>query len=150
QKIEWTMRECRVAHRDPAALIRRRVRAEERRGERSCASSPGEGPVEPMAVVIDRLFSEPQLAELYDAFCAGGGTRPHPAGRQDFLFYQPIVMSHASVLDVGCGTGELLRRARESGHGGRLCGLDPAEAMLDVARRRADIVWVLGDPISVH
>lgn len=74
---------------------------------------------------VDQLFSEPVLAELYDAFCAG---------RQDFDFYLPFVMAANSVLDVGCGTGELLRLARENGHEGRLCGLDPAEAMLQQAR----------------
>ena len=91
-------------------------------------------------MVVDRLFSEPSLAELYDAFCEG---------RRDFSFYLPLVMSAESVLDVGCGTGELLRLARQAGHTGRLCGLDPAEAMLHVARRRPDIEWVLGDLASV-
>jgi SAM-dependent methyltransferase len=91
--------------------------------------------------VVDRLFSEPVLAELYDAFCAG---------RPDFGFYLPLVMSAESVLDVGCGTGELLRLARESGHTGRLRGLDPAAAMLQVARRRHDIEWVLGDLTSAE
>jgi SAM-dependent methyltransferase len=86
--------------------------------------------------VVDRQFSEPKLANLYDAFCAG---------RRDFDFYLPLVMSAERVLDVGCGTGELLRLARKAGHTGRLCGLDPAEAMLNVARKRQDIEWVLGD-----
>ena len=86
--------------------------------------------------MVDRLFSEPRLAELYDAFCEG---------RRDFDFYLPLVMSAKSVLDVGCGTGELLRLAREAGHRGRLCGLDPAETMLEQARKRSDIEWVLGD-----
>jgi SAM-dependent methyltransferase len=86
--------------------------------------------------VVDRIFSEPKLAELYDAWCAG---------RPDFAFYLPIVMEAKSVLDIGCGTGELLRLAREAGHTGRLCGLDPAAAMLDVARRRSDIQWILGE-----
>ena len=90
--------------------------------------------------MVDYLFSEPRLAELYDAFCAG---------REDFDFYLPPVMSAKSVLDVGCGTGELLRLARETGHTGRLCGLDPAEAMLEQARKRPDVEWVLGDLSSV-
>lgn len=94
-----------------------------------------------MGVVVDRHFSEPRLAQLYDAFCAN---------RPDWAFYLPLAMSARSVLDVGCGTGELLHLAREQGHTGRLCGLDPAEAMLDVARRREDIEWVLGDPTSVQ
>ena len=58
-------------------------------------------------------------------------------------------MSAESVLDVGCGTGELLRLAREAGHSGRLCGLDPAEAMLDQARKRPDVDWHLGDLSSI-
>ena len=90
--------------------------------------------------MVDYLFSEPRLAELYDAFCAG---------REDFDFYLPLVMSAKSVLDVGCGTGELLRLAREAGHTGRLCGLDPAEAMLEQARKRRDVEWVHGDLASV-
>ena len=90
--------------------------------------------------MVDYQFSEPKLTELYDAFCAG---------REDFGFYLPLLMSAKSVLDVGCGTGELLRLAREAGHTGRLCGLDPAEAMLDQARKRADVEWVHGDLASV-
>ena len=91
--------------------------------------------------MVDRLFSEPALADLYDAFCGG---------RRDFGFYLPLVMSGERVLDVGCGTGELLRNAREAGHTGRLTGLDPADAMLAVARKRPDIEWIIGDLASVE
>lgn len=88
------------------------------------------------------MFSEPRLAELYDVFC--------PWERRDDLdFYLPLVMSGEAVLDVGCGTGALLRRARETGHAGRLWGLDPADAMLGQARTRADVEWTLGDLASV-
>ncbi|MYA59022.1 MAG: methyltransferase domain-containing protein [Chloroflexi bacterium] len=89
---------------------------------------------------VDRLFSEPALAQLYDAFCVG---------RRDFDFYLPLVMSASSVLDVGCGTGELLSLARRAGHEGRLYGLDPAEAMLDQARRQDDVEWIHGHLGSV-
>ncbi len=89
--------------------------------------------------MIQRKFTEDRLAALYDAFC------PPPTQRDDFNFYLPLVMSVGAVLDVGCGTGALLRLARESGHTGRLCGLDPANGMLNQARRRTDIEWVLGD-----
>jgi SAM-dependent methyltransferase len=83
------------------------------------------------------VFSELRLAELYDAMCAG---------RPDFEpFYLPLVMGAANVLDVACGTGELLRLARAAGHAGRLVGVDPAEAMLEQGRSRTDIEWRLGD-----
>lgn len=36
------------------------------------------------------------------------------------------------------------------GHAGRLCGLDPADAMLDLARKSVDVEWVLGDLGSVR
>src|SRR6185436_15499862 len=94
------------------------------------------------AVVVDRLFAEPVLAVLYDDFCA-------LSERGDFTFYLPLVMSAASVLDVGCGTGALLRRARKRGHSGRLVGVDPAAAMLDVARARLDVEWVEGSVADV-
>ena len=74
----------------------------------------------------------------------------HPWERRgDFGFYLPLVMSAETVLDVGCGTGELLRLARQAGHTGRLFGLDPAAAMLDQARTHSDIEWILGDLASV-
>lgn len=91
-------------------------------------------------MVVDRLFSQPGLARWYDLFCAG---------RPDFTFYLPLVMSARAVLDVGCGTGALLRLARDAGHRGRLCGLDPADAMLDQALGQSDIEWTLGDLASV-
>lgn len=43
-----------------------------------------------------------------------------------------------SVLDVGCGTGELASRAaRRVGPTGAVSGIDPSAAMIDVARRKA-------------
>ncbi len=92
--------------------------------------------------MVDRQFSEPHLAELYDAQF-GRETR------DDFRFYLPLIMAAGAVLDVGCGTGALLHWVRESGHTGRLTGLDPASGMLDVARTRSDIEWVQGDLGSV-
>ncbi|GAC1646574.1 MAG: class I SAM-dependent methyltransferase [Chloroflexota bacterium] len=93
--------------------------------------------------IIERAFTEDRLAALYDVF--------HPPRESDDLaFYLPLVMSADSVLDVGCGTGSLLRWAREEGHDGRLCGLDPAPGMLNQARVRSDIEWVLGDLSSVR
>lgn len=83
----------------------------------------------------DRLFSDARLAALYDGFCAE---------RPDFAFYLPLVMSARSVLDIGCGTGGLLKLARANGHDGLLCGIDPAAGMIAVARQRDDIDWLLG------
>jgi SAM-dependent methyltransferase len=91
--------------------------------------------------VVDRQFSDTSLAELYDLFCSWDQ-------RDDFDFYLPLLMAANSVLDIGCGTGVLLHRARELGHAGRLCGLDPAEAMLQQARTRSDVEWILGDLTS--
>ncbi len=92
--------------------------------------------------MVERQFTEDRLAALYDVFFP-------PGQRDDFAFYLPLVMSARAVLDVGCGTGALLRLARESGHAGRLCGLDPTPGMLTQARQRTDIEWVLGDLSSV-
>ncbi|MFI9647192.1 class I SAM-dependent methyltransferase [Streptomyces sp. NPDC052040] len=87
--------------------------------------------------MVHRSFSDVALAGLYDVL--------NPWGPSDD-FYLGLVQSAQSVLDVGCGTGALLARARERGHEGRLCGLDPAAAMLVRARDRAPgVEWVLGD-----
>lgn len=91
--------------------------------------------------MADRLFADITLAALYDSFCPR-------LRRDDFDFYMPMVMAAEAVLDVGCGTGAMLHEARDAGHRGRLCGLDPASGMIEQARRRSDVEWVLGDLTS--
>jgi SAM-dependent methyltransferase len=93
--------------------------------------------------MVDRLFSDPRLAALYDTLY------PHSQSR-DLDFYMPMVMAAEAVLDVGCGTGALLHGARQAGHTGRLCGLDPAASMLAKARKRTDIEWTCGDLTAVN
>ncbi|MFC4003265.1 class I SAM-dependent DNA methyltransferase [Prauserella oleivorans] len=89
--------------------------------------------------MADLAFADPALAAWYDDL--------NPWGPDDD-FYLRLVLGARSVLDVGCGTGRLLHRAREAGHTGRLVGLDPARGMLAQARRRDDIEWVLGELAS--
>jgi SAM-dependent methyltransferase len=96
----------------------------------------------PSSRAPDRLFADAALAALYDSFCPW-------EERSDLHFYLPLVASAERVLDAGCGTGMLLHRARDAGHTGRLCGLDPAPGMLALARARTDIDWILGDLESV-
>ncbi|MBP0461515.1 class I SAM-dependent methyltransferase [Streptomyces montanisoli] len=85
------------------------------------------------------MFSDADAAALYDVLNPWD-----PDRRSDDGFYLPLVMDAESVLDVGCGTGAMLRLARERGHRGRLVGLDPDRAALDRAWRRADVEWVEG------
>ncbi|HEX5542552.1 MAG TPA: class I SAM-dependent methyltransferase [Micromonospora sp.] len=84
-------------------------------------------------------FTDADTAALYDLLNPWDGTRwPSDA------FYTELVMAADSVLDVGCGTGSMLKQARELGHPGRLVGVDPDVAALARARRRVDIEWVEG------
>lgn len=85
-------------------------------------------------------YSDPRLAVFYDQLNPWGSDRD---------FYLDLVMAARSVLDVGCGTGCVLREARVAGHAGRLVGLDPAAAMLNQAKARIDVDWILGDLGSV-
>lgn len=85
------------------------------------------------------MFSDADAAALYDVLNPWDPERlPSDA------FYDEQVMAAGSVLDVGCGTGSMLHRARERGHTGLLVGLDPDRFALDRARRRGDVEWVEG------
>lgn len=86
------------------------------------------------------MYSDAEAAALYNVL--------NPWGPSD-SFYLARVMRSRDVIDVGCGTGTLLRRARLEGHAGRLVGIDPDPAMLDVAKTRNDIEWVLGTAASM-
>jgi SAM-dependent methyltransferase len=76
---------------------------------------------------------------LYDAQFPWDASRFRGDG-----FWTELVMAAPSVLDVGCGTGSMLHDARSRGHTGRLAGIEPDPEMLDRARRRTDVEWVLG------
>jgi SAM-dependent methyltransferase len=89
------------------------------------------------------VYSDAAAAALYDVL--------NPWARSD-EFYLRLVLAAPSAIDIGCGTGQILERARSSGHTGRLTGLDPDPAMLDVARQRtgADAIeWVAGPAASM-
>jgi SAM-dependent methyltransferase len=85
------------------------------------------------------VYSDADAAALYDLLNPWD-----PARYPSDAFYRDLVMAADAVLDVGCGTGSMLCQARQSGHPGRLVGLEPDRAMLDRARRRTDIEWVAG------
>src|SRR5215472_13384648 len=46
-----------------------------------------------------------------------------------------VVHQPVSVLDVGCGTGKLLRRANRYWPEAQLIGVDPAPGMIEMAKR---------------
>ncbi|MFG2071744.1 class I SAM-dependent methyltransferase [Nonomuraea maritima] len=85
------------------------------------------------------MFTDADVAALYDQLNPWDPTR-YPSD----AFFNRLVMDAQAVLDVGCGTGQMLHRARDLGHRGRLVGLEPDLAALDRARRRTDIEWVAG------
>jgi len=84
----------------------------------------------------DRQYTDPRLAALYDL---GNG-----AGR-DRDFYESLAGPQPqNVLELGCGTGWLCHIYARKGH--RVVGVDPAKAMLNVAKEKPNgdqIEWVL-------
>ncbi len=58
-----------------------------------------------------------------------------PTHRATLALAAGIVPQPASVLDIGCGTGRLLRQARTRWPEAQLIGVDPAAGMIEVAKR---------------
>lgn len=85
----------------------------------------------------DRHFEHPTLAAVYDV------TNGWAA---DTDFYLALTdQNDMTILDLGCGTGVLTTAYAMLGH--QVVGLDPAEAMLDVARQKEfgdSVQWVCG------
>lgn len=84
-------------------------------------------------------YSQPRLAALYD------GENP---GRWDRDLYLALAveLGAGDVVDLGCGTG--LLAVDLAGRGMRVTGVDPAAAMLDLARRRPGaqrVTWRHGE-----
>ncbi|MGI9646131.1 MAG: class I SAM-dependent DNA methyltransferase [Ilumatobacteraceae bacterium] len=92
---------------------------------------------------VDEAFTNPRLAATYDV--AEGE-------RDDLDAYEAIVdeFGARSVLDIGCGTGELACRLARRGI--EVAGVDPAAASIDIARAKdgANLVtWHIADGASV-
>ncbi len=83
----------------------------------------------------DLHYTHPRLAALYDIECGWSRSRD---------FYMALASQGSSrILDLGCGTGLLCHAFAALGH--EVTGVDPAEAMIDVAREKPNggqIEWV--------
>ncbi|MDP3194877.1 trans-aconitate 2-methyltransferase [Tabrizicola sp.] len=81
---------------------------------------------------MDALYQDPALAAFYD------WDNPWPA---DFDWFLSLVEGAGSVLDLGCGTG--IFAAALAARGAEVVGVDPAAAMLEVARAcHAPVTWI--------
>lgn len=91
--------------------------------------------------MTDRLYSDPDLVQFYDIENTGG---------DDFNYCVGFAGNARSVLDLGCGTGQL---AAALSQGRSVTGVDPASPMLDVGRGRPNgdkVDWVEGDARTVR
>ena len=87
-------------------------------------------------------FDDPRVAGTYDLF---------DSDRSDLDVYAAIAaeLGATRVLDLGCGTGTLAIMLAERGL--TVVGVDPAAAMLDVARSKPGaerVRWICGDAAS--
>lgn len=92
-------------------------------------------------IMQDRLFEDPDFVRFYDAENGWG---------DDSRFCLALAEQAGSVLDLGCGTGLL---AAALGPGREVWGVDPARAMLEVARARpggSAVTWVEADGRTVR
>jgi SAM-dependent methyltransferase len=83
---------------------------------------------------MEAQYNDPALAAFYD------WDNSWPA---DFDWFMSLVAGARSVLDLGCGTG--IFSVALAVRGAEVVGVDPAAAMLDIARNRAGgaaVTWV--------
>lgn len=91
--------------------------------------------------MTEPLFHDPELTRFYDI------DNPWDTDKDYCLV---LARNAASVLDLGCGTGELAKVLAKTR---RVTGVEPAAAMLDHARRRPGakkVRWVEADARSVR
>lgn len=85
----------------------------------------------------EALYTDPALARFYDL---------DNDWTEDRTYCLHLARGRTSVLDLGCGTGDLaIRIVQETG--ARVTGVDPATAMLDRARAKpgaAAVCWYEG------
>lgn len=88
---------------------------------------------------LDQHYTDPRLVELYDIENSRGADT-------DFYVRLAADLDAHTILDLGCGTGMLTRELALSGR--HVIGVDPAAAMLAIARRQPGaerVEWLEGD-----
>ena len=91
--------------------------------------------------MAEPLFHDPALSQFYDFDNRWDSDK-------DFCFR--LAADATSVLDLGCGTGAL---AAALANGRRVVGVEPAAAMLAIARQRASdqrVSWIEADARTVR
>ncbi|WP_431964541.1 class I SAM-dependent methyltransferase [Actinacidiphila sp. bgisy160] len=93
--------------------------------------------------MADEEFEDPRLAAMYDAL---------DPDRGDLDAYTAVVREFDArrVLDIGCGTGVFALRL--AGLGIEVVAVDPARAVLDVARAKPGgerVRWIAGDATAL-
>jgi SAM-dependent methyltransferase len=87
---------------------------------------------------VDEHYADARLASIYDW---------NNPSTPDQAFYRRLAAGKPKrILDLGCGTGRLATELASDGHA--VTGVDPAAAMLDVARTREGgelVRWIQGD-----
>src|SRR5882757_8325883 len=90
-------------------------------------------------------FTDPRLVAIYDT------VNPYePDAQPGFSLGLAAGLNVTSILDLGCGTGQVTCALARHGH--RMTGIDPSPAMLDIARRRPDgelVRWIDGDATAL-
>lgn len=92
-------------------------------------------------MTVDLLYNDPALVDFYDLVNTGDA---------ELKRCLALAGDACSVLDLGCGTGQLAVAFAE---GRAVVGVDPAGAMLDVARRRSGgdkVEWIEADARTVR
>ncbi len=89
-------------------------------------------------MIDENLYTDPNLTRFYDL---------ENTWAPDFDFCRTLGEGRMAILDLGCGTGMF---AAEMARDGRhfVVGVDPAAAMLDIAKKRQGgerVEWMEGD-----
>ena len=95
----------------------------------ACEEGPASGSVEAAYKSADDYAVG---ARTHDLYSLAEGSYP------EWLLAQLPREGVRAVLDVGCGTGAVLRRMAAAGIGGRWLGVDQSEAMVQQAQTLAD------------
>lgn len=91
-----------------------------------------------MDEVTSKQFSNPRLVATYDALNAFGDD-------SDFWLKEIERLSPSIIIDLGCGTGLLTCVLAKLGY--KMIGVEPAGAMLNIARTKPDadkVQWIEG------